>query len=191
MNMVIMMQDEEIQDNCEEHECCDDKSCSCRSRTSIYKDELKELKEHATKTEEYLDDLRRLKAEFDNFRKRSIKEKEALIHYGEEELVMELLTTIDNFERAIAAAKEAGSEGPFLEGMTLVHDQMMSVLKKRGLERIKSKGEEFDPNIHEAVLQEFSDEVPPNHVIDELQTGYMFRDKLMRPAKVRVAKAAH
>jgi len=184
------MQEEQTQNACEEIECVCEKSSS-KPRTSIYKDELKELREKAKKAEEYLDDVRRLKAEFDNFRKRSAKEKQALMHYGEEELVGELLTTIDNLERAIGAAKEAGSEGSFLEGITMVYDQMISILKKRGLERIESKGREFDPSCHEAVCQHITDEVPPNHVFDEVQSGYMFRERLLRPAKVRVAKTGH
>ncbi|HUT02489.1 MAG TPA: nucleotide exchange factor GrpE [bacterium] len=162
-----------------------------KRRTSIYKEELQELREKAAKADEYLEDLRRLKAEFDNFRKRWAKERQAIAHYGEEELIGELLTTIDNFERAIAAAKEAGQDGPLLEGVVLVHDQMIDILRSRGLQRISSTGTEFDPNFHEAVSQEITDEVPDNHVIGEVQPGYKFRDRLLRPAKVRVAKTAH
>ena len=162
-----------------------------KRRTSIYKEELSSLREMAARADEYLEDLRRLKAEFDNFRKRWAKERQAIAHYGEEELIGELLTTIDNFERAIAAAKEAGQGGPLLEGVVLVHDQMIDVLKKRGLERISSTGVEFDPNLHEAISQEITDEAPDNHVIGEVQSGCKFRDRLLRPAKVRVAKTAH
>ena len=162
-----------------------------RRRTSIYKAELKKLRERAAKADEYLEGIRRLKAEFDNFRKRWAKERLEIAHYGEEELVAELLTTIDNLERAIVAAKEAGQDGPLLEGVMLVHDQMMDILSKRGLERINSTGTEFDPNLHEAVSQEITEDVQDNHVIGEVQPGYKFRGRLLRPAKVRVAKTAH
>ena len=135
--------------------------------------------------------MRRAKAEFANFRKRWEREKQVIMQFAEEDLVRELLTTIDNFERAIDSAKEAGHEGPLLEGITMVYDQLIDTLKRRGLERITSEGCEFDPNFHEAVAQQITDEVPDNHVFDEVQSGYKFRDRLLRPAKVRVAKTGH
>lgn len=186
------MTEEKIQDASEEAEDMGERSsCSGKHRTSVYKDELKKLRDEAAKAAEYLEDVRRVQAEFANFRKRWEREKQAIMHFAEEELVGELLTTIDNFERAISAAKEAGQEGPLLEGIAMVHDQLMETLKRRGLERIKTTGCEFDPNLHEAVAQLITDAAPDNHVLDELQPGYKFRDRLLRPAKVRVARAGH
>ncbi len=185
------MKEKQVQDAYEDAEGCGEGSSSGKPRTSIYKDELKRLKEKAEKADEYLDDVRRAKAEFANFRKRWEREKQMIVRFAEEELVGELLTTIDNFERAIDAAKEAGHEGPLLEGITMVYDQLIDALTRRGLERIKSVGCEFDPNFHEAIAQQITDEVPDNHVLDEVQPGYKFRDRLLRPAKVRVAKTGH
>jgi len=185
------MKEKHVQDDYGEAEGGDERSSSGKPRTSIYKDELKRLRERAAKADEYLEDVRRAKAEFANFRKRWEREKQVIMRFAEEELVKELLTTIDNFERAIASAKVAGSEGPLLEGITMVYDQLVDALKSRGLERITSEGCEFDPNFHEAVAQQITNEVPDNHVLSEVQSGYKFRDRLLRPARVRVAKTGH
>ncbi|MBN2208664.1 MAG: nucleotide exchange factor GrpE [Candidatus Coatesbacteria bacterium] len=162
-----------------------------RPRTSVYKDELAELKEKAASADEYLDSLRRSQAEFANFRRRWEKERQQIVLYGEQDLVKDLLVVLDNFERAIAAARETDSESPLLKGIVMVYEQLTDTLGKRGLKRIEAKGKEFDPNVHEAVSQTCSMEVPDNHVLEELQPGYMFQDRLLRPAMVRVAKACH
>ena len=185
------MKEKHVQDAYEAEDAGDERSSSGKPRTSIYKDELKKLRENAAKADEYLDDLLRAKAEFANFRKRWEREKQVITRFAEEELVKELLATIDNFERAIGAAKGVGHEGPLLEGITMVYDQLIDTLKKLGLERIASVGCEFDPNFHEAIAQQITDEAPDNHVFSEVQSGYKFRDRLLRPAKVRVAKTGH
>jgi len=162
-----------------------------RPRTSIYKDELARLREKAKLADEYLNDLRRVQAEFVNFKRRWEKERQQMLLFGEEELIKELLPVLDNLERAIKAADQTGPAGPILDGIKMVYDQVMDILKKRGLRRIEAKGKEFDPNLHEAVGQELTDQVPDNHVFDELQPGYILRDRLIRPAMVRVAKLPH
>ncbi|MCD6326187.1 nucleotide exchange factor GrpE [bacterium] len=184
---------EENHEEQEEHEAGKDvkKSDSSRSRTTIRKDKLSKLKDKAEHADEYLDNLLRLRAEFANFKRRSEKERQRWALCGEEELVKELLPVLDNLERAIEAARQAGTEGPLLDGIAMIYDQTLEVLKKRGIKRIESVGKEFDPNVHEAVGQVCTDDVPNNHVIDEMQAGYRFHDRLLRPAMVRVAKTCH
>lgn len=181
------------QDSNDDEQGCDDGkgSKSAKPRTSVYKDELQELRKKASQADEYLDNLRRLQAEFANFRKRWEKEKQQIVLYAEEELIKELLPLIDNLQRAIDAAKKAANESSLLQGITIVRDQLMETLRKRGLERIESTGRQFDPNIHEAVSQSLTDELPDNTIIDEMQPGYMLHSRLLRPAMVRVSRMSH
>ena len=136
------------------------------------------------------DMMLRLAAEMDNYKKRVLKEREALIKYGCQGVVQELLPILDNFERAIESASKSKNFGSFLEGVEMIFRQMNDALERKGITRIDAVGEIFDPNIHEAVMQVASEEHPENTVVEELQKGYMLHDRVIRPAMVTVSKGA-
>lgn len=129
----------------------------------------------------------RLAADFDNYRKRQEQEREALIKYGTENALKNLLEILDNFDRGQKALEGVEDCEKVKESFTLIHKQVFETLSKMGLEEIKAIGEEFDPNFHEAVMRTPSDEQPENTVIAELQKGYKVGDKVLRPTMVSVA----
>lgn len=131
----------------------------------------------------------RLAADFDNYRKRQEQEKEALIKFGTEKALKNLLEVLDNFERGQKALENVEDCEKVKESFRLVHKQVYDTLNKLGLEEIKAVGEEFDPNFHEAVMQTPTSEHPENTVINELQKGYMYGDKVIRATLVNVATA--
>tara|TARA_B100000749_G_scaffold122825_1_gene93926 strand:- start:176727 stop:177377 length:651 start_codon:yes stop_codon:yes gene_type:complete len=132
-------------------------------------------------------DLLYLKAEFDNFRKRAIKERSDLIKFGPERLAIEVLNVIDIFEMALAQDVTPENLDSFKEGMTMTHNQLASALTKFGIEELSPLGEVFDPNMHEALTSEPTDKYPEGHVSQVFKKGYKFYDKLIRPAQVVVA----
>lgn len=130
--------------------------------------------------------LLRVQAEYDNFRKRTQKEKEADRKYKSQSLLTELLPVLDNFERALnVEVEDEASKGVF-EGLQMVHRQMKDVMVKEGLEEIKTEGEPFDPHVHQAVMQVEDENYESNVVIEELQKGYKLKDRVIRPAMVKV-----
>lgn len=134
----------------------------------------------------------RLTAEFENFRRRTLKEKQDTFKYGHQNLVKDLLATVDNLERAVVHV-EGNKDGDFqslLQGVELVQRELLGVLSKHGVERIEAEGQPFDPAVHEAMAQVPRPDLPANTVIQVLQTGYMLRDRMLRPARVVVSKAA-
>ena len=156
-------------------------------------EEVKELAEKLQATEgqarEYLDDLQRLKAEFDNYRKRMIREQTSVIESANQELASKLLPVIDNLERAIAAAEDGPREG-FVEGVKMVHSQLVDVLKGEGLQEVDPRGHPFDPRECEAVMALLSDDHEDNTVIEVHQKGYKWKDRLLRPAMATVSKCS-
>lgn len=131
------------------------------------------------------DTIARLQADFQNYRNRTEKEKSAIYKTANESLILKLLPVMDNLERAIASEKEHDA---FYEGVKLIHQDMMKVLENEGLTKIESDGELFDPNLHHAVFMEESDSVESEHIIETFQVGYKLKDKIIRPAMVKVAK---
>jgi molecular chaperone GrpE len=131
--------------------------------------------------------LLRLQADFENFKKRVDREKADYQRLATASLVSKLLPVIDNFERALANEPRTEGEGAIHEGVALIHRQLMEELKKEGLAPMESAGEPFDPAHHEAVATDASSDLPPNTVVEELQRGYYFQDRLLRPAAVRVS----
>ena len=125
----------------------------------------------------------RLVAEFDNFKKRTQKEKDEIYSIAKTDVVLGLLPVIDNFERAEKFSEDKAID----EGMALIKKQFMEFLKKIGVEEIEAEGKEFDPNLHNAVLHEDRDDVPDNTVVEVLQKGYRLGDKVIRYAMVKVA----
>ena len=131
----------------------------------------------------------RLAADFDNFRKRQEAEKESLLKYGAENTVKKLIDVLDNFDRGIKAIETVEDCEKVKECYHLAYKNFNDVLEKIGLEVIKAQGEEFDPNLHEAVMQTPTDEKTENTIIAELQKGYKLGDKVLRPTLVNVATA--
>ena len=131
--------------------------------------------------------LLRLQADFENFKKRIEREKEDYHRLATASLLIKLLPVIDNFDRALAAAPRSEGEAAIHRGVTLIHRQLMEELKREGLVPMEAVGEPFDPSHHEAVATDSSSDLPPNTVVEEVQRGYFFRDRLLRPAAVRVS----
>jgi molecular chaperone GrpE len=132
----------------------------------------------------------RQQAEFENYRRRVEREKGETYARARAEVVVELLPVIDNFERAISSLETSGGDAESLrQGVELIHKQFKDALKKFGLEAVESVGQAFDPHLHEAVTMEATDKFKENTVIQEFQRGYRLGEKLLRPAKVKVASS--
>lgn len=144
-------------------------------------DDIAELREAL---EEKADLYLRLQAEFDNFRRRTLKEKDELRKTANAELLGELLPVLDNFDRALLHAEDS----PILEGIVMVQKQLMDILTRAGLEKAGEEGEMFDPKFHDAVMQEPAEGVESGTILQVLQPGYKYKDKLLRAAMVKVAQ---
>lgn len=137
--------------------------------------------------EELTDRVQRQMAEFDNFRKRSEKEKSAMYEIGAKSVIEKILLTVDNFERGFAGLTEEQKEDPFVVGMEKVYRQMMTTLEEIGVKAIEAVGNEFDPNFHNAVMHVEDEEAGENIVVEEFQKGYLYRDSVVRHSMVKVA----
>lgn len=152
------------------------------------KSELDQVRQEAS--DEH-DRLLRLSAEFENYKKRMDRQAEEFKKYANESLLKELLTVVDNLERAISSSdadKGVNSEACVIEGVEMTLNEILKILKKFNVTPIEAKGKPFDPVYHEAMMQEESDEYPENTVINEFQKGYLIHDRLLRPAMVVVSK---
>lgn len=129
----------------------------------------------------------RSQADFENYKKRSAREKEDAIKYANSSLLERLVGIIDNFELGLSAAKEHGANSPIYSGMVLVQKQLNDLLGENGLQPIEAEGKTFDPNLHEAIAHEPSDEFPEGIVVRQARRGYRLKDRLLRPAKVVVS----
>ncbi|MFL6243199.1 MAG: nucleotide exchange factor GrpE [Acidimicrobiia bacterium] len=150
--------------------------------------DLAKLTQIESERDEYLDTLRRVQAEFENYRKRVIKEQTALVDRATSGLVEQLLPVLDSFELALKNLDSAGSDDieSVRKGVELVYAELLGVLEKAGLSRIEAEGKPFDPNVHEAVMQEDGDGEPV--VTDVLRTGYTLKGRALRPAMVKVTR---
>ena len=150
--------------------------------------DLAKLSQTESERDEYLDTLRRVQAEFENYRKRVIKEQTALVDRATSGLVEQLLPVLDSFELALKNLDSAGSDEieSVRKGLELVYAELLGVLEKAGLSRIEAEGKPFDPNVHEAVMQEDGDGEPV--VTDVLRTGYTLKGRVLRPAMVKVTR---
>jgi molecular chaperone GrpE len=147
--------------------------------------ELDALRRQAEEAQErYL----RTQADFDNFRRRSRVEKEDFAKYASSKLVEQLLPVLDNFERAVAASKDSKDLDSLLKGIDMIQRQLGQTLEQEGLKAMEAVGEAFNPEFHQAVMQVESDEHEEGIVVEELQKGYVFKDKVLRPAMVKVSK---
>ena len=139
------------------------------------------------KIEELTDRLTRQMAEFDNFRKRTEKEKSQMYEVGAKDIIEKILPVVDNFERGLDAVKEEDKEDPFIQGMEKVYKQLMTTLEGIEVKPIEAVGQEFDPNLHNAVMHVEDEEAGENIITEEFQKGYMYHDSVVRHSMVKVA----
>ena len=149
----------------------------CEDAISKLKDEIDKI------NNQYI----RLAADFDNYRKRQMQERESLLKYGAEETLKKMIEALDNIDRARTSVENIDDVNTVKDSYEMVFKQIFDVLNKLGLESIETIGKEFDPNFHEAVMQTPTSEQPENTIIAELQKGYKLGDKVLRPALVNVA----
>lgn len=139
------------------------------------------------KIEELTDRLARSMAEFDNFRKRTEKEKSQMYEVGAKDIIEKILPVIDNFERGLGAVKEEEKEDPFVQGMEKIYKQLITTLEGIEVKPIEAVGQPFDPNFHNAVMHVEDENLGENIVAEEFQKGYMYRDSVVRHSMVKVA----
>jgi molecular chaperone GrpE len=153
---------------------------------------IKELEDARKKLQEEAkgnyDRFLRVAADFENYKKRVAREKTELIKYGNEELIKELLPVLDNLERALEHASGEGGTDGIIEGVEMILVQFLQILQRVGVTPLSAIGERFDPALHEAVMEMETAEYDPGYVASEMQKGYQLNDRLLRPAKVVVAK---
>jgi len=157
---------------------------------TVTAEQLRGLKERAAKADENWERLVRTTADFDNFKKRAAREKQDAIKYANESLLQKLVPVLEHLDMALAAAQAAGPQpGQSLRaGVSMISQQLRNVLAEAGLEELEALGKPFDPNLHEALSQQETSDVPEGQVVQQLRRGYRFRDRLLRPASVVVAK---
>lgn len=138
---------------------------------------------------ELSDRLLRTMAEFDNYRKRVTREKEGLVKYGTERIACEILPVVDNFERALEQSNHTTDLGPVVDGLAMILKQLLTALEKFEIKPFNSIGEQFNPEIHEAMAQQEHPDYEDNTVVEQFQKGYMLGEKMLRPARVMVSRA--
>jgi molecular chaperone GrpE len=139
------------------------------------------------KIEELTERLQRSMAEFDNFRKRTEKEKSAMFEIGARDIIEKILPVVDNFERGLATISDDDKGSPFAEGMEMIYKQLMKTLEEAGVKPIEAVGQPFDPNFHNAVMHIEDESLGENIIAQELLKGYMYRDTVVRHSMVQVA----
>jgi molecular chaperone GrpE len=147
-----------------------------------------DLEKARAEAESYLDDLRRLQADFDNYRKRTLREQTARAASASQALVARLLPVLDNFELAVSSAEQSRDFDRMLKGVEMVFGELREVMEGEGLVKIEAEGKPFDPERHEAVIAVEQEDTEPGTVVDIVRAGYELRGKVLRPAMVKVAK---
>jgi molecular chaperone GrpE len=153
--------------------------------TQLVEGAVSEIDKVKAERDALLDRLARLQAEFDNARKRGVREQQEFREFAAADVIRNFLPILDSFERAL---KAGGDAGDFRNGVELIYRQFQDALQKSGVQPIAAVGQAFDPRVHEAIEMVDTTEVPDHHVLDELQRGYKYKDRLLRPAMVRVAR---
>jgi Molecular chaperone GrpE (heat shock protein) len=181
--------EEAAEDEAKEAETEDSKESDTEEKKSgkklFGKKDKKDKKDE--KIEELTDRLTRQMAEFDNFRKRTEKEKSQMYEVGAKDIIEKILPVVDNFERGLDAVKEEDKEDPFIQGMEKVYKQLMTTLEGIEVKPIEAVGQEFDPNLHNAVMHVEDENLGENIIAEEFQKGYMYRDSVVRHSMVKVA----
>lgn len=178
-------QDIETEQNSDEEASEEKQDKKSGKKKSIFDKKDNKLQE---KVDELEDRVKRQMAEFDNFRKRTEKEKSAMFETGAKSVIEKLLPVVDNFERGLAGLSEEEMKQPFAEGMNMVYKQLMAELDKLEVKPIEAVGCEFDPNLHNAVMQVESEEYETGIIAQELQKGYTYRDTVVRHSMVAVVE---
>ena len=155
-----------------------------KTKASFFGKKKKEKDKFEQQIEDLTDRLKRSMAEFDNYRKRTEKEKSSMYIIGAKDIVEKMLPIVDNFERGLAQAPE---DDPFAEGMKMIYKQMMTAFDEMGVKAIEAVGKEFDPNLHNAVMHVEDESVGENIVVEEFQKGYTYKDFVVRHSMVKVA----
>ena len=155
-------------------------------KSKFFKKDKKDKKD--AEIEELKDRLVRQMAEFDNYRKRTDKEKKQNYEIGASDFILKILPVVDNFERGLGAMTDADKESSFAQGIEMIYKQLTKVLEDEGVTVIEAQGKEFDPMLHNAVMQQPSEEYESGIVIQELQKGYKYKDKVLRHSMVMVAE---
>lgn len=166
----------------EESEASADEKTEGKIKTSFFGKKKKDKKDQ--QIEELTDRLKRSMAEFDNFRKRTEKEKSSMYVIGAKEIIENMLPVVDNFERGLAQAQEGDA---FADGMKMIYKQLMTTLEGLGVEAIEAVGKEFDPDFHNAVMHVEDEKAGDNMVVEELQKGYTYKGFVVRHSMVKVA----
>ena len=170
----------------ETEESQDTKDTESKEKKKFFaKKEKKDKKDE--KIEELTDRLTRQMAEFDNFRKRTEREKSQMYEIGAKDIIEKILPVIDNFERGLAAVPEESKEDPFVEGMEKIYKQIMTTLEGVGVKPIEAVGQEFNPDFHNAVMHVEDEEAGENIITEEFQKGYLYHDSVVRHSMVKVA----
>ncbi|GIP20558.1 nucleotide exchange factor GrpE [Paenibacillus sp. J22TS3] len=146
-----------------------------------------ELERLRAEVQEHQQRFLRSQADFDNFRRRTLKEKEELAKYASAKLITELLPVVDNMDRALTAAQESAEAESFTKGVDMIFRQLEGVLSAEGLTPMNAVGQPFNPEYHQAIMQVESDEYEEGIVVEEVQKGYLLKDKVLRPAMVKVS----
>ena len=151
-------------------------------------EEIIDLKKKAEERDSFLDQLLRTRAEFMNYQKRMHKENESTAQFAIQNLILDLFPELDNFDRALKLADNSKDFDKLVEGIKLIKDQLFKVLGKYGVKSMETVGKAFDPNLHEAVMEEENNELPHHTITDELQKGFLLKERVIRPSKVKVSK---
>ncbi|MCM8784594.1 MAG: nucleotide exchange factor GrpE [Candidatus Omnitrophica bacterium] len=150
--------------------------------------EWEALQKKASLAEEYYDKLLRLQAEFENARRRMDKEKTEIIHFANQSLFMEMLPVVDDFDHLLNGLERNQVKEDIFVGIEMIRKRLSKIMEENGLVRMKVVGEKFDPTRHEALMTVETDEFPEDTIVEEIRSGYLFYDKVLRPAVVKVAK---
>ena len=168
-------------------ECDSEESVDSKSKLFSRKDKKEKKDKQDVKIDELNERLVRLMAEYDNYRKRTDREKSSMYEMGVKSIVEKILPVIDNFERGFDCVEESDKDNPFIQGMHKIYEQFTGTLGEIGITAIEAVGKEFDPNIHNAVMHVDDESVGANIVVEEFQKGYMYRDAVVRYSMVKVA----
>jgi molecular chaperone GrpE len=176
-------------DKAEKHEVHEEHK---KKNSKKKEEQVEELQKEIEAKDEAIKDLQAkmlyLHAEFENFKKMKLKEKQETLKYGNEQLLLEMIPVLDNLEMALEHASRSDDVKVISEGVKLTANQFLKVLEKSGVERIEALGKKFDPNLHEALYQEERDDVESESVVSEVQKGYMLNGRVVRPSRVSVSK---
>ncbi len=159
-----------------------------KNKILLTAEEFQALKEKAERTDGYFDKLLRLQADFDNYKKRVERDRLDFVRFANEEMIVEILKIVDDFERAVEAGKSRHDFDILYKGIEMIWNDLKEFLKQKGVKEIDAQGKPFNPHEHEAMMQEERDDHPEDHVIEEFQRGYTLNGRVIRPSKVKVAK---